>query len=180
MYSTHENPYVWQILSKSDMHQKTMRQKTGGQAWLALLVLGWPLSLLAHGPSAETESTAEIESIERWYSAEQVSMGESIYYQSCVVCHGDRAQGNYGQPYPPDADASVPPPLDGSGHSAHHSIDDMLARINRGSNPSMPAFGDLLTDEQKLAVIAYCQSLWRDPVFAAWSTGVGQKSSIPE
>jgi hypothetical protein len=57
-----------------------MRQKTGGQAWLALLVLGWPLSLLAHGPSAETESTAEIESIERWYSAEQVSMGESIYY----------------------------------------------------------------------------------------------------
>jgi len=162
------------------MHHKTMRQKTGGQAWLALLMLGWPLSLLAHGPSVETESTAEIESIEHWYSAEQVSMGESIYHQSCVVCHGDRAQGNYGQPYPPDADASVPPPLDGSGHSAHHSIDDMLARINRGSNPSMPAFGDLLTDEQKLAVIAYCQSLWPDPVFAAWSTGVGQNSSTPE
>ena len=52
----------------------------------------------------------------------------------------------------------------------------MLETINRGSDPAMPAFGSLLSEDQKLAVIAYYQSLWSPDAYARWT----RLSSLPE
>ena len=60
-------------------------------------------------------------------SASKFSSGQEIYAASCAVCHGD---GGEGQPewHVKRADGTLPPPLNGGGHTWHHG-DGLLYRI---------------------------------------------------
>ena len=100
--------------------------------------------------------------------------GEDIFTSICATCHGSEGQG---QPewHVPNEDGTLPaPPLNGDGHTWHHS-DGFLYRIVRnggkfqedpvllpGFRSSMPAFGSQLNHEETIAVITYFKSLWGD------------------
>ncbi len=116
-------------------------------------------------------STPSGASIVRRHDPEQVRQGEAVYRRHCATCHGERAQGA------PDwrrrdADGFYPPPpLDGSGHAWHHPKAFLRERIRNGSPPGegrMPAWGERLREDEIEAVIEWFQSLWPDPVYAAW------------
>ena len=107
-------------------------------------------------------------------STSGIAAGMTTYAANCAVCHGDAGQGH------PDwqssnADGTLnPPPLNGDGHTWHHS-DGVLYRIVRdgGAIPSqpnfksgMPAFGDKLSQEEIVSVLAYIKSLWEGKSFA--------------
>ena len=107
-------------------------------------------------------------------SASGIAVGMTTFAENCAVCHGDAGQGH------PDwqssnADGTLnPPPLNGDGHTWHHS-DGVLYRIVRdgGAIPSqpdfksgMPAFGDKLSQEEIVSVLAYIKSLWEGKSFA--------------
>lgn len=108
---------------------------------------------------------------DRWYTQEQVALGKPLYATYCAGCHGDQGQGgaNWDRP---QADGSYPPqPLNGSGHSWHHSLTSLEETIAQGGThpgATMPGFASVLNEQQRLAVIAAFQSLWNDQTYANW------------
>lgn len=97
-----------------------------------------------------------------------VAQGKTLFAANCAGCHGVNGQG---QPnwHVRNADGSLPaPPLNGDGHTWHHS-DGLLYRIVRaggaefaapGFKSLMPAFEEILTHQEIVAVLTYVKSLW--------------------
>lgn len=106
---------------------------------------------------------------------EQVARGERIYHEHCAVCHGVELEGepNWRQRRP---DGRLPaPPHDESGHTWHHPNTDLFRMTRDGMVPpfapegyesDMPAFGDILDDDEIRAVLAYIQSTWSSELHA--------------
>lgn len=125
----------------------------GAVAVVAMWLL-WPV-----GPSGRADAD----------DPRQVALGEAVYRQHCASCHGARLEGQ------PDwrtrkPDGRLPaPPHDATGHSWHHS-DEQLFRMTKfglkpplapeGYQSDMPAFGGVLTEAQTWAVLAYIKSRW--------------------
>jgi protein-disulfide isomerase/mono/diheme cytochrome c family protein len=117
----------------------------------------------------------------RWYDQSMVDRGSTLFKQNCSSCHGVNAEAaldwkkiNSNGKYPP-------PPLNGTAHAWHHSIETLKATIQEGGiniGGSMPAFKSKLSDEDQDAVIAYFQSKWPDDIYQKWS-GRYQTSDIP-
>ena len=101
-----------------------------------------------------------------------VAAGRGIYGRHCASCHGANLQGepNWQQRKP---SGRLPaPPHDASGHTWHHS-DDQLFRITKfgivafappGYESDMPAFSGVLSDGEIRAVLAYVKSTWPDDI----------------
>ena len=125
---------------------------------LAIIALGWLLSLPAIGA-------------DRWYDADLVKTGESLFQQHCATCHGANAEGTREWKKTDASGHYPPPPLDGSAHAWHHSIPKLARSIKQGGLQLagvMPGFGDRLDDQQVLALIAYFQSKWPEQVYRVW------------
>ena len=114
---------------------------------------------------------AQAQAGERWFSQAVVDHGQGLFQQHCAVCHGANAEGtaNWKQR---DADGNYPPPpLDGNAHAWHHSIPQLLQYIKDGSiriGGVMPAFGEQLSDQEILTLIAFFQSKWSDELYQRW------------
>ncbi len=97
--------------------------------------------------------------------------GERLFRQHCATCHGENAQGdpNWRKRRP---DGSFPPPpLNGTGHAWHHSMDVLKATIRDGTGRlggTMPAWGDKLSETEIEAIIRWFQSKWPPEIYARW------------
>src|SRR5882672_6213227 len=96
--------------------------------------------------------------------AAQVERGRIVYETHCASCHGAQLQGQA------DWRGRLPaPPHDESGHTWHHP-DEVLFRITKyglvppyapkGYESDMPAFGNVLSDPDIRAVLAFIESRW--------------------
>ena len=135
---------------------------------LAVLILASVLLTACTSSPSESIQTAGSDSV-----GEAPRTGRELFASNCASCHGAAGEGH------PDwriknADGTLPPPpLNGDGHTWHHA-DGLLYRIvSQGGksleipgDPSfksaMPAFGDLLSHEEIIEVLAYVKSLWGD------------------
>ena len=98
---------------------------------------------------------------------EQVVLGRELYRTHCAGCHGGTLEGqpNWQVPLP---DGRMPAPsLNAAGHAPHHPeselfrvVKDGMASVNSGRPTDMPAFGDVLSDEEIRAVIAFITASW--------------------
>ncbi|WP_232314857.1 c-type cytochrome [Oceanibaculum pacificum] len=102
-----------------------------------------------------------------------VAMGERVYREHCAACHGTNLEGqpNWQMRRP---DGRLPaPPHDESGHTWHHA-DEVLLRITKegvgalvpGYESDMPAYADILTDNEILAALAFVKSRWPQAIQA--------------
>jgi mono/diheme cytochrome c family protein len=93
--------------------------------------------------------------------------GRNLYQTNCASCHGAQLEGqpNWMSRLP---NGRLPaPPHDETGHTWHHS-DDQLFRIVKeglavfapGYETDMPAFADRMTDDEIRAVIDFIKSTW--------------------
>lgn len=108
---------------------------------------------------------------ERWFNQSVVDYGAPLYQQNCAVCHGINAEGTREWKKPDSNGNYPPPPLDGSAHAWHHSIPQLARSIKEGGvklGGVMPAFGDKLSNQEVLAIIAYFQSKWPDEIYQVW------------
>lgn len=121
------------------------------------------------------------ESAVRWYSSDQVVRGKVLFARHCASCHGAQAQGlaaDWKQRLP---DGSLPPPpLNGSAHAWHHPLPLLLQIIQQGGalyDGNMPAFADMLSENEQKDVVAWFQSLWSDETYLAWNE-IGQSEQF--
>lgn len=114
----------------------------------------------------------ERDSGDRWYAIGQVTAGAGVFQQYCALCHGEQAQGLVSDWRQKLDDGSFPPPpLDGSAHAWHHPLSVLLQVINQGGaefGGKMPAFASVLSQDEKLAAIAYFQNYWSNEIYAKW------------
>ena len=107
--------------------------------------------------------------------------GHAVYAEHCAACHG---AGLEGQPdwRSPGADGIYPaPPHDATGHTWHHSNAQLFEYTQIGGQgvidglgirnftSGMPAFGEVLEEEDIWNVLAYIRSTWpaRERTFQA-------------
>ena len=112
-------------------------------------------------------------------NTELVAQGEPLYAQSCASCHGANLEGvPEWKTVQPDGKL-LPPPQDSSGHTWHHPDELLLSIISDGGDPSysnMPAYGDILTDEETNAILTFIKNSWgpKGREFQWWITAKGQ------
>ncbi len=108
----------------------------------------------------------------RWYSKAQADRGEALFTANCAACHGARGQGQPGWEERDESGYYPAPPLDGTGHSSHHPLRQMLRILNTGGGPmggTMPSFADVLKEPDMRAVLAFVQSLWAPETYETWT-----------
>ena len=108
---------------------------------------------------------------ERWYDQTLVTEGNTVFQQHCAGCHGINAEGtaNWRQKTPEGH--YPPPPLDGTAHTWHHSLDQLTRSIKYGGaqyGGVMPPFKDKLDEDDIRALIAFFQSKWPDQIYEIW------------
>jgi mono/diheme cytochrome c family protein len=103
-----------------------------------------------------------------WGEAAVVAQGRQLYAENCASCHGASLEGQPEWKRPLASGRMPAPPHDASGHTWHHP-DGVLFRITRegpaavvrgGYESDMPGFGDVLSDEEIRAVLAFIKSIW--------------------
>lgn len=115
--------------------------------------------------------TAKLDERSRWdvisyllsleNSMEQMEMGLDIYYTICSDCHGEDGRGDGVR-----AETLQVKPANFNDHRLMSAISnqDMINVLDAGLGQDMPAFGNMLGENEKLAVIGYIRSLAYKPV----------------
>ena len=101
----------------------------------------------------------------------RVALGQQLFKIHCVKCHGNQGQGDPNWRKKDSQGHWPPPPLNGSGHSWHHSVTWLRAMIRDGSpvgQGNMPAWKNQLKGEEITALVAYIQSLWPEKIYQHW------------
>ncbi|MDQ2090743.1 cytochrome c [Marimonas arenosa] len=97
-----------------------------------------------------------------------VALGEQLYAEYCAACHGTDLEGEPDWRVR-DEDGYLPaPPHDATGHTWHHPDEQLFLITKHGTaalvggdyQSRMMGFGDVLTDDDILAVLAYIKSTW--------------------
>lgn len=98
---------------------------------------------------------------------EQITVGRQVYAQNCASCHGANLEGQPDWRRRLENGRMPAPPHDESGHTWHHSDQDLfditklgVGGVVAGYESDMPAFEDILSDEEIAAVLAFIKSTW--------------------
>ncbi len=100
---------------------------------------------------------------------ELVALGQQVYGEHCASCHGANLEGETEDWRTRKDSGSLPaPPHDETGHTWHHPDQQLFAITQQGIAPFAPegyvsdmqAFGDVLSDREIWAVLAYIKSTW--------------------
>lgn len=121
------------------------------------------------GCNPQTPGSATVNG--RWYTAEQVDLGRSLFSAHCADCHGDSAKGTSDWRKADENGNYPPPPLNGTAHTWHHPMGVLEQTIAAGGVPfggAMPGFSEVLNKKEARAIIAYFQNTWPDEIYARW------------
>lgn len=117
-----------------------------------------------------TISPANIEELAQLADEETLQLGQVVYEQRCAECHGIDGEGQFPDaPMQPDETGRFgAPPHNENGHTWHHDDNLIYQIINEGGMGTadafypMPAFGEILTQEEIVAVVAYIKTFWTE------------------
>ena len=100
-------------------------------------------------------------------TAEQFGLGQDVYAANCASCHGADLEGQPDWRRRLDDGRMPAPPHDESGHTWHHSDQNLftitklgVGAIVPGYESDMPAFEGVLSDPEIGAALAYIKSTW--------------------
>ena len=102
-------------------------------------------------------------------NASVVSLGEDVYAQNCASCHGANLEGEEDWQGRDEDGRLRAPPHDATGHTWHHD-GELLFRLTKYGpaevigDPTyatnMPAYQNILSDAEIIAVLSYIKSTW--------------------
>lgn len=142
-------------------------------AGAVVLLLGGAIAAFATGERRGTDE-------------QRLARGAVLYADNCASCHGAELEGAEDwQSYNPDGTLK-PPPHDASGHTWHHSDDQLFTYTKLGGagamadmpefKSGMPAFKDILSDDEIHAVLDFIKSTWPQKIREA-QTEMSRRSS---
>ncbi|MBI4288417.1 MAG: cytochrome c [Chloroflexi bacterium] len=105
-----------------------------------------------------------------------IERGAVLYQANCLTCHSGAKGGNI---------KDIPPPHNGNGHTWHHP-DQQLIDITLNGLPltvpgqKMPAFKDMLSEEDVQAILAYVKMWWTKDQRAWQATVTAQQKQVPQ
>jgi len=100
--------------------------------------------------------------------ASLVSLGQKIYLQNCASCHGVKLEGQKNWQTRDDEGYLLAPPHDETGHTWHHTDEYLFLMTKYGIEKiigkkypnNMPAYEDILSDKEIIAVLSFIKSSW--------------------
>ena len=101
-------------------------------------------------------------------NSETITFGKDIYLQECASCHGKNLAGQANLRERDDKGYMPAPPHDKNGHTWHHSDHYLFLMTKYGIEKiigkkypnNMPAYEDMLSDYEIIAVLSYIKSTW--------------------
>lgn len=97
----------------------------------------------------------------------QRSAGRELYLANCAGCHGADLEGQPDWMKRNENGRLPAPPHDESGHTWHHSDKQLftitkfgLQAIAPGYESDMPAFENVLSDDEIRSILSYIKSTW--------------------
>ncbi|SFH29095.1 Cytochrome c, mono-and diheme variants [Palleronia marisminoris] len=100
-------------------------------------------------------------------TAEEIEAGRELYAVTCASCHGTDLEGQDEWKRRLESGRMPAPPHDETGHTWHHSDQDLFAMTKGGVEAvvpdyesDMPAFDGILSDEEIEAILGYIKSTW--------------------
>ena len=131
----------------------------------------WRLILIAFAaasivPSAVTAA----EDVPVDASPQALAMGAREYAKNCASCHGANLEGQPNWRQRNDQGRLPAPPHNVRGHTWHHDDATLFGITKLGTaeftgldiESDMPAFKDVMSDDEIRAVLAYIKSRWPD------------------
>lgn len=106
---------------------------------------------------------------------DEFALGQEIYETHCASCHGENLEGEPNWQVQNEDKSFRAPPHNADGHTWHHGDKVLIETIelggarlpaNIGGTSKMPAFTDVLSDEEIVAVLTYIKSTWPDDIRA--------------
>ena len=139
---------------------------------IGLILLSLGLLLSCSDEAKENTSTAiERKTVNRNVDPVKYSLGARLYQLNCAACHGKNAEGAKDW-RTPDKDGKNPaPPLNGTGHTWHHSPKALTLVIRNGTGKiggNMPAWKDKLSSSEITLILTWITSQWSDEIYTAW------------
>jgi len=109
---------------------------------------------------------------------QQVALGQEVYTAQCATCHGENLEGEENWQQPGEGGLLKAPPHDETGHTWHHSDENLIDSIKRGGArlgaefgvSPMPAYENVLSDDEILAVLAYIKTAWPPEILQSQAT----------
>jgi mono/diheme cytochrome c family protein len=150
--------------SPSALSQSDTLHNAVPQEWFDAITNGMPnTSMPGFSTKLDDRSTWDVISylLSLENSPDQMAVGLDIYMSICSQCHGENGRGEGVK-----ASSFVQKPADFTNQSVMAAISnlDMVNILTSGLGESMPAFGNMLGDPEKWAVVGYVRSLTFKPV----------------
>jgi len=103
---------------------------------------------------------------------QELAIGARVYAENCASCHGANLEGQSNWRQRNDNGRLPAPPHNARGHTWHHDDATLFGITKLGTaeftglpiESDMPAFKDVLSDEEIRAVLAYIKSRWPDRI----------------
>jgi len=101
-----------------------------------------------------------------------VAQGRALYAENCASCHGANLEGEANWRQRRENGRLPAPPHDETGHTWHHS-DETLFNITKfgtaafaseGYETDMAGFGDVMSDAEIIATLAFIKSQWPEEI----------------
>jgi len=133
-------------------------------------------------PSEKVQSNKMVSStpqtVNRNIDPIQYSQGQKLFQQNCSACHGAHGEGAKNWRTPDEQGKNPAPPLNGTGHTWHHSNQALINVIRNGTGKiggNMPAWKDTLSDREIKLILTWIKAQWPDELYTAWYNRFHQK-----
>ena len=101
-----------------------------------------------------------------------IGRGQTLYVENCAACHGVNLEGQPNWQTQDENGVLPAPPHDQTGHTWHHDSQMLFDYTRQGGAATlaergitgfasgMPAFSDVLSDDEIWNILAYIRSTW--------------------
>ena len=127
------------------------------------------LVVISTSSYAQDKTNSDV--VNRNIDFKEFTFGQRLFLKNCAACHGRDGEGAKGWRKPDKDGKNLAPPLNGTGHTWHHSTKALTNVIRNGTakiGGNMPAWKDKLSNKEIKLILVWVKAQWPDELYTAW------------